>query len=320
MSKFQFEKFIKYIDYFGQPIQITFDRKKKFKTYFGGFLSFLIYCLIFALIITNGLNLLNKDNAKTTATNLHQIKAPLLNITELDPIFVSNFYTKEFLPFLDPTYFEIEISQFLLKIDSNGNNNLSYIPLEKTNRSKYFEHFKKKNFEKDFLQNNMIQGICFDNQKYNELVIGGKFGTEYYSNILYRLKKCTNKTIQENKNYIESINNYKDNFSNNSINNIRINQHYIVCKSSEEIDAKIQSGYFEFFYFDKNIDLNNYNSPINDYLNVYFIILDPKTKKFVDLYFKTVSLTSDSGLIFEELKTSEIVMFDYYREQIEIEI
>jgi len=318
MKLFSFENFFKTIDYFGLQVQITFDKQKKFKTYFGGFLSLMIYCLIFALIITNGLNLLNKKNAKTTATNLHQINAPLLNISELNSIYISYFYTKEFIPFLDPTYFDIKISQFLLKVDANGNTNLSYIPLEKVNCSLYYNYFHKNNFGKDFSQNNMLQGICFDNQKYKELVIGGKFGTEYYSNILYSLRKCKNNTIRENLN-----NNYnitQDTKDGDSKNKTINNRNDIICKSSEEIDAKIQSGYFEFFYFDKNINLNDYDYPINEYLNVYFILLDPKTKKFVDLYFKTVNLFSDSGLIFEETKISQFIMFDNFREQIELGI
>jgi len=143
MKRFTFENFLKLINYFGQKIQITFDRQKQFKTNFGGFLSLLIYCLIFYLIITNGLNLLNKKNAKTTATNLHEIHAPFLNISELNSIYGSFFYTNEFIPFLDPTYFDIEISQFLLKVDLDGKTNLSYIPLKKVNCSIYFEYFKK---------------------------------------------------------------------------------------------------------------------------------------------------------------------------------
>jgi len=318
MSKFYLENFFNFIDYFAQSIIITLDMKKKFSTFFGGILSLLIYCLIFALIITNGINLLNKYNAKTTATNLHQIKAPLLNITELNSIFVTNFYTSDLIPFLDPTYFDIEISQLIIKADLNGNINLSYVPLDKVNCSMYFDFFKQNKIEKDFTQNNMFQGICFDNHKYNELVLGGKFGTEYFSNIKYTMKKCTNKTTFNEE---KEIKNYKNqtniDTSNNVLNNIENRKGNIVCKPSEEIEAKIKGGFFEFFYFDYNVDLNNYDTPIYDYLNVYFILLDPNTKKFVDLYFKTVSLTSDSGLIFEELKTSNVVIFDYFREQIE---
>jgi len=253
------------------------------------------------LIITNCLNLLNKKNSKTSATELHQIDAPLLNIHELNSIFVSYYITKDFIPFDDPTYFDIEVNQFMFKVDSNGQSNVSYISLDKVNCSIYYNYFKINNFEKEFLQNNLHTGLCFDNSKYKELVIGGKFGTEYFSNIHYSLKKCTNKT----------------NVNNNTLSN---NKQQLICKSSEEIDLKLKGGYFELFYFNKNINLKNFYSPINDYLDNYFILLDPQTTKFVDLYFKTINLITDAGLIFETPFSQDSLMFDYYREQIETSI
>jgi hypothetical protein len=36
-----------YFDYFGLPIQLILNKKKKFKTFIGGMLSVVIYCLIF---------------------------------------------------------------------------------------------------------------------------------------------------------------------------------------------------------------------------------------------------------------------------------
>ena len=333
MKEFKLENLFKFIDYFGLTIQITFQKNKKFKTYLGGFLSLIIYGLIISLIITNGLNLLNRKNAKTSATELHKISAPLLNITEFNSIFVSNFYTNEFQPFMDPSFFNIEISQFLFKVDKNGTSDLSYIPLEKVNCSIYLDYFKINNFEKDFTQNNILHGICFDNQKQKDLVIGGKFGTEYYSNLLYRLVKCKNKTKTEENEEIKAphemlslttsakgLTNITSNFSNITQEEPNDERRHVICKPQEEIDSRIKGGYFEFFYFNKNLNLNDYANPFYEYLSNYFILLDPKTKKFVDLYFNTVLLTSDTGLIFEDTVSTKNVMFDYFREQLELAI
>jgi hypothetical protein len=52
----------------------------------------------------------------------------------------------------------------------------------------------------------------------------------------------------------------------------------------------------------------------------YFIVVDPKASKFIDIYFKTVNISTDAGLIFPtEVYQSEI-LFDYYREQILVQV
>jgi len=94
----------------------------------------------------------------------------------------------------------------------------------------------------------MLEEVCFNNQIYNELVIGGSFGTEYYSNILYSLKKCTNKTNQDHFFKVNSskFSNYEEK-PNNTMNKIQKKNVDIICKSRDEIDIKLRGGFFEFF-------------------------------------------------------------------------
>jgi len=370
------------IDYFGQPVRITLNRQKNFKTLMGGSTSLLIFSFIIYLIIMNGMNLLNRKQPKTSATNIHQFESPLINITKLKKFFGAYFLTNQFVPFFDPSYFNYEIFQFMVERDDNGNSNISFIPLEIKNCSIYFEDLKKKSFGDDFLQNSLHEGVCFDTGE-KELVIGGKFTGNYFSNILFRFNKCQNKTKEtktnshkfrnlENADFYtdEKVNilinssnhndllknsfynsNYKSElkskFSKEIQNNIfkktkilqtnTINQTLssnskdvseskigqaqnkkdIVCKSEEEIDNKIQGGFFQFYYLDNNIDLNNFENPYTEYFSRYFILLDPGSQKFVDLYYKTVNITSDAGIIFENPIVNTSMIFDYYREQID---
>lgn len=414
-----FEKCLKTVDYFGKPVQITFDKQKKFRTPIGGFLSIVIFCLVLSLIITNGLNLLNRKQPKTSVTSINEFEAPHLNLTKSKKMFAAYFLTKEYVPFFDPSYFNFEIFQFKV-IRNNVTTEIASLPLTIKNCSIYFENLKEKKFENQFLQNDLKQAICFDTDE-RDLVLGGKFIGDYFSNIYLKLNRCKNQTnlpnrilnednmstsiskiidnpdinsnkpfrryFKDGKKYIYSktpnnndisisqykpdkfipnhsqhkvsifidqykiknnqlvdsttlndINlhirnltengdeqvNSKDNNEDKYSSSIKSKNYYekknIVCKSNEEINRRLQGGYFDLFFIDQNIDLNNFAKPVQDFFSDYFILLDPGSRKFVDLYFKSVNITSDDGIIFESQKVHSGLVFDYYREQMETSI
>jgi hypothetical protein len=53
-------------------------------------------------------------------------------------------------------------------------------------------------------------------------------------------------------------------------------------------------------------------------MNTYFISLDPSSYKFVDIYFKTASVKTDKGILFEDTQTEKEILFDYVREQFSV--
>lgn len=275
----------KNIDYFSQPVQITFANEKKYSTILGRILSIIIYAVTLALIISSWNNLLNRTNPKTSMTNSHIVDSPIMNLTELKSIYVSLFLTKDFVPFSDPSYFTIETNQFLVRRYDNGTATFDYIPLKQVNCSKYYESFKIKGFDKDYINNNLDQGVCIDSK---DLTIGGNFIGNYFSNFNYIINKCTNNTSTN-----------------------------ITCKSEQEINDKIKGGFFQFFYIDTYVNLNNYSNIFQEYLINYFILLDPNASKFVEFFFKYVNVSSDLGIVFESNEYNHAVAFDYYKDQID---
>lgn len=409
------QKWIKDIDYFGKPVQITFDKQKKFKTTIGGILSLIIFGLILSLIVTNGLNLLNRKQPKTSATSIYQVESPIWNLSDSKNVFAAYFLTKEYDVFFDPSYVNFEILEFTVRRDANGTSDIYSKPLTIKNCSMYYDFFKERNFEEDFIQNNLYQGICFDVNE-RDLILGGKYTGEYFSNIFFQFNRCRNKSnendssqrrilnefnsdtginengyddnnpkarklpsighsniinnlsssleyksifpptnnkilrkeyrnkylnrhiyndhskMQINKNRYDSDSvlelgrNLNDESKNSNNSNefqsyIKSKQYYkdsnIICKSNEEINEKLRSGYLELFYIDQNIDLNNFEKPFQEFFSGYFLFMDPGSRKFVDLFFKRVNITSDAGFLFETPKVDTGLVFDYFREQSE---
>jgi hypothetical protein len=275
------------IDYFSCPVQITFHNQDKYSSLMGKILSIMIYGVTLSLIITSWNSLLNKKNPKTSMTNSYQTDSPLMNISELNSVYIANFLTRDYLPFKDSSYFTIEANLFEVKRYTNATATFNDYALKQVNCSLYKEKYKNKGFENDFTNNNLDEAVCIDLNS-QDIVLGGSFIGQYFSNFNYKIKKCVNYTDSN-----------------------------IICKSSSEIDEKIKGGFFMFYYFDNYVDLNDYSKIFKESFMSYFILLDPKASKFVDLYFKYVNISSDIGLIFESKEYTSAVAFDYYKEQID---
>ena len=279
---------IRSMDYFGQPIQIKFNSKTKFKTVLGGVLSFLIYCLTIALIISTGSNLYNKVNPKTTMTNTIMSSMPLLNMSELNLVYAVTILDRFFMPLNDPSIYTLGVSQFKRSRQKDDSMLSEYIPLKKANCSIHKETFKQRGFEAEYIGNALESGVCFDS---TNLVIGGLFSTDYFSNVNFQVKRCVNSTDSK-----------------------------VICKPKEVIDDRLLTAYFQLNYFDTSIDINNYLNPYSTSFTTYFLVMDPKASKFVDIFFKIVNITTDAGLIFQTEVHESAVSFDYFREQVQVQV
>ncbi len=100
-----FFNLLKKLDYFSQPIQLSFNEERKFGNYIGGILSLAIYALVISLLFNSGRDLFNRKNPKTSMTSRYQVNSPSINMSELEMYYISYFLTKEFVPFYDPSYF-----------------------------------------------------------------------------------------------------------------------------------------------------------------------------------------------------------------------
>jgi hypothetical protein len=278
------------IDYFSQPIQITFNKKRSFATVLGGFLSLIIYCVTITLIFNSANGLLNKVNPKTTMTDSALFNAPLLNLTEQNLIYAVTILNRNFESFYDDTIFTMEFSQFKRQRQNDGSMLTQYIKLNQTKCTMYEEEFKRRGFYKNYIANDIQSGVCFDNTSPG-LVIGGDFGSDYFSNINFKIKRCVNSTNSK-----------------------------VICKSKDVIDDKLLNGYFQWYYFGNNIDINNYLNPYSISFANYFIVLDPKASKFIDIFFKTVNISSDAGLIFESYEYKSALVYENSREQILVQV
>lgn len=273
-----------HLDYFSQPVQLMFDNERKYSSVIGKFLSIIIYIMTIILIINSWDSLTNRRNPKTSTTNFYIENAPLINFTKFNPVYIPYLLDINFNPIQDSSYLTIEMNQFMVNRYQNGSADFNYLPLKKSNCSVYKEVFRQKNAEKEYYNNFVEQGVC-TNFKDREIIIGGTFTNKYFSNINIRVKRCQNSSESS-----------------------------VVCKSPMEIDQKIKGSYFQLYYFGNSIDLNNYDNIFYEYFKSYFLILDNRAKKSVDIFFKVANVSTDAGYVFEFQEFSDVFTYDYVRE------
>jgi hypothetical protein len=284
MSTTKTDSFITSIDYFGQHVQLTFNKKAEMKTVLGGIVSLLMYFACIAFIISIGITLVFKLNPSTTLSTQSQATAPLVDINEEDMIFAFYVLGSDFKILNDPSIASLTAFQQVNNRTDASNIINKKIPIELKNCSEYLDFYKSRGFEKDFTANGLNNAYCLS--KNDTHILGGNFIDSYYSTIQIFLTKCKNGTS-------------------------------VTCKSEDDIVKRLKQGYFEFYYLDWNVDPNNYDNPFKRYMSNYFLLLDPMAWKLSQIFFKTTVVSSNVGLIFDTFENKTKIVYDYFREQID---
>jgi hypothetical protein len=285
MSKLK--QFISRADYFGKSVELIFDSEPKLKTLFGGILSIMMYLCCFSFSFSIVFELIFRLNPSTNISTQTQDSSPLLNITEHQMTFAFFILTNQYENLNDPSYITVSAYQYKMnRTDSELSN--SNIPLELISCTNYKSYFDDKGFGDNFTANGLDSAYCFNwNATDSDVIIGGNFIQDYFSNLYISIKKCDNLTSQ------------------------------VPCKSEVEIASKIQQGYFELYYIDWNVDPNNYKAPFSQFFSNFFVLLDPVAMKMVDLFYKQSIINSNIGLLYDDYENSTKIVFDYYREQLD---
>jgi hypothetical protein len=281
--KWVIEKF----DYFGEPMLLNFNKEKKFKTVLGGFLSLIIYGVSLTIIVISGMQLIRRENPNTTYTQKNLGIAPTIQLRDQGTLFIAFLQLSDMVysQFYDPTYMDIKWNQFTSIRFENGTILTNKTELPSVNCTNYYDRFVEYGLETYFLTNNLHLSKCLDMDL--DMKIGGKFASPFYSNIYVTLDFCRNSSYSE-----------------------------VVCKSQEEINNKIYDGYLNLVYFDKYVDVNNYEKPFINYVNTFFQKIDPQLYKKIDLYFEKANVTSDVGFIFADKKSESGMLLERYTEDI----
>ena len=301
--------YFKKLDFFSSPYEIKIFGKSKYSSTLGFLLTIIIFGVGIAVIFTQGSDLFHKLKPRVNTDILYKNVPDNYTLSDNGFAFAFTLQSPKYEKFFtDNRYYNVEIKNFRreFSIDDTGEiikDGITTNPLDfelcKNNYEKYSKLFLKHgektgvDFTKFIDNGSLSQSVCL---KDSSLVIGGEFNSGFFSNILFQVTKCRNKTETE---IIELKSK---------------NQTYVECVSDNEQNDLINGEFLQLLYTNYVINTNNYTYPFYAVVDNYFLIMDPTTLLHVDFYFRFQEIISDNGFVFQNNLVEKTLGRDYFRE------
>ena len=248
-------------------------------------LSLGINIFIIILFILGFNDLINHNNPDVNFSKMKNNITPNLTYNTKELLFSIGIRDKNHIFINDPSIASIK-AFYHIKI-----NNDKFISLQNEmtfmNCSNTHDIYKNLDIENYYKSNSIEQYSCFNYS--SPIIIGGRYGTTFYSNLVFDIIKCQNGTKEG-----------------------------IICKSNEEINEKIQDGWVQTNYISSFVDYNNYNNPIGYMINGPYAKLDVNINKLTYIYFSQIKIETNSGWIFPSKSFLYSSEFDYTENDINL--
>jgi len=273
------------LDYFSQNFNLLFNKRSHYQTSVGAFLTIILIMSGIALVITQGMEFIYKEQPIAAIVTKFDLNTSLLYINRSSLLLAFQIVDKNFVPLNDDSIFTITSRQFIN--NQTAKNPFQSIPIKLHNCSEAIEDFKVLNLTRYYEKNSMTNAYCMEN---GTKIVGGEFNTAYFSNLWLEVRFCLNSTTSKT-----------------------------VCKSQEVIDNTFRGAYFEFYYIDSLYVADNFNNPFKKIMKNYFLKLDPEIEKMTEMYFQKLRVMSDGGaFIFENWFLKEDFTYDFMKEEYQI--
>ena len=304
---------LKKIDLFKTPFEIKIYGFSQFSSLLGFFLTVITLGIGISVVVTQGSDLFYKLKPRVNTDILYLNVPDNYTVSDNGFAFAITFQDANYLKFFkDKKYYDVGFRNFkriLSKNEKTGEyiSTITVDSLESEPCANNYDYYKSlfnyhanktgDNYDKGLKNALLSQSICLKN---TNLIIGGEFNSGFFSNIMFEIVKCTNKTEEE-----------KIELKKNNID-------YVECVSKEEQNKLIAGVDIQLLFTNYILNTNNYTYPYYSVLDNYFLKLDPTIFTHVDYYFKFQKLISDNGLIFENKIVDIVLSKDYFRELISL--
>ena len=275
-----FRDFLSLQDHFGVTPNHLHKSKRQFHFLFSEIISLLINIGCITLFTMQLFDLINRTKPNINFVSLQQSNGPNITLSE-DLIIAFGVLDQQYNKLIDPKLFDIhanyEVTTIHNGIFSNVITKLEQTECNLTNLPEYRRH----GYEHEFFSNSLDRYYCFKQTvNKDKITLGGNFGSSFYGVMSFRVSRCNNQTNNNN------------------------------CYSNEIINDKIKLAWFEVFFLDHFIDINNFEQPIQTYSNSFYTTIEPKFTKSYWASFNGINMFSDHGILFETNNTFSAVKFE----------
>ncbi len=269
--------------------KLYYKDKSKLTSILGGIISLLIIVVMVIFTYISGKEIFDHNNPTVLLSSNYDVNPRQYNLTEKNfGLFVgmqdssANYY-------IDDRVYDLVVLSRRRFTSKNQDNSLKIVSqtkkldIEKCDLKKHFPNFQNLFSDQDLLNLN-----CINPKQLNELALKGSFDNEEYFSLSVRVFPCKNSTENSNK-----------------------------CKSIEEIDKKLNGGYFVINLLDTIFDHKNYTHPESKIRRNYFTSMSRKYYKELYFWMKNVDYITDRGIIDKDLFLDSLLLLNNIAENID---
>ncbi len=257
-------------DAFKSPFQFLFNGKRDIHVPFGMILSLIINFANICLTITLIRQLINHSEPDVNYAKFTSSMTVNMSLNTRELLFTIAIRDQNYNIIDDPSYGYI-LPTYERTYSKDGNFEIEIVNLDFMNCSNVYPLFEELGVSDRFNSTGLINYNCYNFTE--PIIIGGKYGTNFYANLDFYIMKCRNSSDSD-----------------------------IICKSEEEINSVMQNGWLQITYVSSYIDFNNYSNPIQYITEDSYINLDVSMNKQLYIYFSSLEIYSENNIIFSNRK------------------
>lgn len=252
------------LNFFKSQVRLKINNQEFYSSRIGELISLFIVFILLYTLITSDVFLRNSPETleKSLVNKIH----PLYKLNAENFIFsvrLSGDYGVGY--YEDPTIFEIYAEYSTIKIEVKDNQKISLnstLNFTKMIPCKDSVYSKIKKYD---LITKFPESLCLPQSDFD---IEGSFEETYVSIVKVSVIPCQNKTNNNN----------------------------LVCKSEEEIHNFFKEKYFSYAFLDKQVDMENFENPINEKLTIEYKLIESTIRKRIYIRMNQAQFKSDSNL------------------------
>ena len=264
-------------DIYSKRTSFFFNNQEKISSYFGFFLTLVYILASISLFIYQIVIAIRREELNVYDSTIYAQEMPSMTVDSDQLYFAFGLEDpKTSNRFIDDSIYIPKIV-FIDKIKINDEfvtaeqRTLEY---EKCNVEKFGE-----NYQHLFIKDELNNSYCLKDLNLNVTFAGG-YKYERMTYIRIRIYPCVNSTENNNS-----------------------------CKSQEEIDNYMSSGFFSIILKDFGLNPSNYSFPVVPTLQDLYTTIDKKIKKNYILNFGITEIQTDKGIVNENIKVKKYLQY-----------
>ena len=272
-SRINFENF----DFYSKRICFFYKNQEKITSYFGLFLTFVYIFASLILFILEVIKAIQRKEIKVYDTTIYSQEMPIIDVDIKQFYFAFGLeYPNTATRYIDEGIYTAKITYFDKQKEKDD-----FITVVEQDLA--FEKCQVDNFGKDyqnlFVKDELNNSYCLKDFNYN-ITLAGSYKYERITYLRILIYPCVNST--------------KNNYS---------------CKPQEEIDKRLNSGYFSIVLKDFGLNPSNYSSPRIPTLQDLYTTVDRRLSKNYILNFGVTEIHTDRGIINSKISKERYLQF-----------